>query len=155
MKDEMQSDLKELGDEEEHNRNAFNDLKAAKTEEIDVNKQSVITKDKRIGEIALALSEDNHALEDAKEELANAQKFLATMKEQCATMEKDRAMREKMRSDEIAAISEAIKILNDDDALDVFKKPIPSAASSALVQKKKTYDALLQLKDKSEHWQQQ
>merc|ERR1719428_1787708 len=32
-----------------------------------------------------------------------------------------------MRSEEISAISEAIGILNDDDALDVFKKAVPSA----------------------------
>merc|ERR1719420_2292301 len=151
MKDNMQVDLKELQDQEANDLNAFNDLKAAKTEEINVNKESVITKDKRIGAIALELSESNHALEDAKEELDNAQKFLATMKEQCATMEKDRAMREKMRSDEIAAVSEAINILNDDDALEVFKKSLPSAA--LMQQPHKTYDALLQLKalDRSIH----
>lgn len=33
-----------------------------------------------------------------------------------------------MRNDEIAAISEAIKILTDDDALEVFKKAVPSAS---------------------------
>jgi len=37
------------------------------------------------------------------------------------------AERQKLRSEEIAAISEAIAIVNDDDALDVFKKTIPSA----------------------------
>merc|ERR1719174_3045289 len=37
-------------------------------------------------------------------------------------------MRNKMRTDEIAAISEAIKILTDDDALETFKKAVPSAS---------------------------
>jgi len=48
-----------------------------------------------------------------------------------------------MRSEEVKAISEAVGILNDDDALDVFKK----AKGAALVQKiqVKTYDALLQV----------
>jgi len=32
----------------------------------------------------------------------------------------------KLRDDEIAAISEAVSILNDDDALDVFKKAVPA-----------------------------
>merc|ERR1719399_1087790 len=40
------------------------------------------------------------------------------------------AMRMKARSEEIAAISDAISILNDDDALDVFKKAVPSASFS-------------------------
>merc|ERR1719281_629498 len=124
----MEKDHAELKKDEEVDFTNFNEMKAAKQEEIALNEQAMITKDKRIGALALALSEDTHALEDAQEELANAQKFLANMKEQCATMEKDRAMREKMRADEIAAVSEAIKILNDDDALEVFKKSLPSAA---------------------------
>merc|ERR1719408_309418 len=37
------------------------------------------------------------------------------------------AERTKMRNMEITAISEAISILNDDDALDVFKKALPSS----------------------------
>merc|ERR1719161_3231575 len=38
-------------------------------------------------------------------------------------------MRTKARAEEIAAISDAIGILNDDDALDVFKKAVPSSFS--------------------------
>merc|ERR1719191_2486601 len=128
MKDEMEKDLGELQAQETKDHESFNELKAAKVEEISLNKKSVIEKEKRIGGLALQLSEDNHTLEDSKEEKENAEKFLANMKEQCATVEKDKAMREKMRADEIAAVSEAIKILNDDDALDVFKKALPSAA---------------------------
>merc|ERR1719387_2573577 len=142
MKDEMEKDLGELQAQETKDHESFNELKAAKLEEISLNEKSVIEKEKRIGGLALELSEDNHALEDSTEEKENAEKFLANMKEQCATVEKDKAMREKMRADEIAAISEAVGILNDDDALDVFKKALPSAAM--LQQSKKTYDALLQ-----------
>merc|ERR1719453_1002367 len=140
MKDEMEVDLKELQAQEKSDFEAFNNLKASKLEEIDLNEKSVIEKDKRIGAITLALSEDTHALEDAQEELANAKKFLANMKEMCANVEKQQAERAKMRAAEIAAVSDAIKILNDDDALDVFKKALPSAA---LVQKpiQQTYDA--------------
>merc|ERR1719387_1500680 len=43
-----------------------------------------------------------------------------------------------MRSEEITAIQETIKILNDDDALELFKKTLPGSAS------------LLQLKASSE-----
>merc|ERR1719375_2220299 len=145
MKDEMEKDLKEMQDEDAKAHNGFNDLKAAKTEEISINEKSVIEKEKRIGGLALELSEGNHALEDAKEELANAQKFLSTMDEECARKRKERDARAKMRADEIAAVSDAIKILNDDDALDVFKKSLPSAAM--LQQKKQTYDALVQLSE--------
>merc|ERR1719160_225679 len=140
-------DLKEMQDEDAAAHNSFNDLKAAKTEEISINEKSVIEKEKRIGSIALELSEGTHALEDAKEELANAQKFKATMKEQCASMAEQKAAREKARADEIKAISEAVTILNDDEALETFSK----AKGGAFVQKpaRVTYDALLQLTTKA------
>merc|ERR1719271_907948 len=53
MQDEMMKDLKEMQDEDAAAHNSFNDLKAAKTQEISINEKSVIEKDKRIGEIAL------------------------------------------------------------------------------------------------------
>lgn len=147
MKDEMESDLKSLQTQETTDHTNFNDLKAAKSAEIKTATDSVIAKEKRLGAVALDLSEGNHALEDATEELANAQKFKANMKGECDRKAKERDMRAKMRSEEIAAISEAVKILNDDDALDVFKKQ----TAVAMVQKKQqaTFDALLQLKQAS------
>jgi hypothetical protein len=140
MKDEMEKDLADMQAQETRDHEGFNDLKAAKTEEISINDKAVIEKEKRIGAVALAISEGSHDLEDTTEEKANAVKFLSTMEEQCATVEKDKAMREKMRTEEIAAISDAVKILNDDDALEVFKKVKPAA----MVQKP-NYEALLQL----------
>merc|ERR1719161_3370342 len=67
------------------------------------------------------------ALEDANEEAADTTKFLATLEKDCATKEAEIAERAKMRAMEVSAISEAIGILNDDDALDVFKKSMPSS----------------------------
>merc|ERR1719421_1076563 len=147
MKDEMQKDLGEMQAQEKSDHESFNELKAAKNEEISINEKSVVEKEKRIGALALELSEGKHALEDAQEELANAQKFKANMKEQCANVKKQQATRAKMRAAEILAVSEAIKILNDDDALDVFKKSLPSAA--LVQQPRKTYDALIQLSQSS------
>merc|ERR1719217_625424 len=143
MKDEIEKDLKEMQEQDASAHNSFNDLKAAKTKEISINEKSVIEKEKRIGAVALELSEGNHALEDAKEELDNAQKFKATMKEQCASMAEQKAAREKARAEEIKAISEAVGILNDDDALETFSK----AKGGAFVQKPAavTYDAFIQL----------
>merc|ERR1719160_1486366 len=152
MKDEMEKDLKELQKQQGIDLNDFNELKAAKEKEIDLNQRAIVTKEKRSGALALELSEDNHALKDAKEELDNASKFLATMDEQCTKAKANRDMRAKMRADEIAALGEAIKILNDDDALDVFKKSLPSAA--LMQQQRQTYDALLQLREEGKRLQQ-
>merc|ERR1719478_2007463 len=43
---------------------------------------------------------------------------------------KEFAERQTMRAEEISAVSEAIKILNDDDALDLFKKTLSLSQSS-------------------------
>merc|ERR1719473_1120581 len=50
------------------------------------------------------------------------QKFLADLKKNCAGKEKEWAERQKTRQDELLAIADTIKILNDDDALELFKK---------------------------------
>merc|ERR1719463_338912 len=105
----------------------FGDLKASKEKEIEMATEAIETKMGRAGELAVSVVQSKDALEDANEEAADTQKFLATLEKDCATKEKDHAERMKMRSMEISAISDAIGILNDDDALDVFKKSLPSS----------------------------
>merc|ERR1712194_823960 len=48
---------------------------------------------------------------------------------------------QKVRSQEVVALADTIKILNDDDALDLFKKTLPSASMS-LLQVVRTRDSL-------------
>lgn len=143
MKDEMSKDLADAETSEHENARGFGQLKDAKEQEIKVSSEAIIAKEKRSGELALSLVTDKNSLEDAQEENADATKYLANLKDQCTTKMNERDMRKKMRSDEIAAISEAIKILTDDDALDIFKKAVPSAA--LLATKKSNFEALVQV----------
>merc|ERR1719352_1356233 len=128
MKDDMEAELKEAIADEEKAVAGFTDLKSSKEKEIETATEAIETKMGRAGELAVSVVQSKNALEDATEEVADTQKFLATLESECATKEKDMAERVKMRTMEIQAISEAIGILNDDDALDTFKKAIPSAA---------------------------
>merc|ERR1719456_1948474 len=91
--------------------------------------ETVLDKDKRTGETALSLSQSKDSLEDAETELEDAEKYLAALKKACADREKNRDVRAKMRNDEITAISEAINILSDDDALDAMSKAKGGAAA--------------------------
>jgi hypothetical protein len=146
MKDEMAKDLDEATADEKQAALGFGELKDAKEQEIKVAGEAITAKEKRTGDLRMSLVMDKNSLEDAQDENADATKYLANLKEQCATKMKERDIRKKMRTDEIAAISEAIKILSDDDALDVFKKAVPSA--SLLAEKKKPaadYDAFMQV----------
>merc|ERR1719262_448924 len=109
----------------------FGELKAAKNGEIEYAKENIEKKNARVGTLAVEIVQATDGVEDSTAEKANADKFLATLGEQCAAKSKEWTERSKMHTDEVAAISEAIDILNADDALDVFKK----TAASSLVQK--------------------
>merc|ERR1719230_1392514 len=127
MKDQMEADLKEAVADEEKGIAGFADLKASKNKEIEVATEAIETKTSRAGELAVSVVQTKDALEDTQVEVADTQKFIAQLESECATKEKEWAVRQKLRAEEISAISEAIGILNDDDALDVFKKAVPSA----------------------------
>merc|ERR1719213_1584453 len=123
----MEAELKEAIADEEKAVAGYGDLKASKEKEIEMATEAIETKMARAGELAVSIVQTKDALEDTTEELADTEKFVAQLAAQCATKEKQWAERCKMRSMEISAISEAIEILNDDDALDVFKKALPSS----------------------------
>merc|ERR1740121_1669778 len=65
-------------------------------------------------------------LDDTAKALAEDKKFLAELEKGCATKEAEWDERCKIRADELLALSDTIKILNDDDALDLFKKTLPT-----------------------------
>jgi hypothetical protein len=141
MLDHMVADMKQSKKDEEVAAVGYKDLKAAKDEELSVANSAIAVKEKRTGELAVSISESKDSLEDNQDELAIAQKYLTVVTEMCSKKEQERDTRAKMRTDELSAISEAINILNEDDALDVFKKAVPSA--SLLKARSKTYEAAL------------
>merc|ERR1712232_1258192 len=67
-------------------------------------------------------------LDDTKKALAEDSKFLGDLDNMCAAKKKEWAERQKLRQEELLAIADTIKILNDDDALELFKKTLPSAS---------------------------
>merc|ERR1719214_296139 len=67
------------------------------------------------------------------------------MKKDCAGKQKEMMTRAKSRADEMTAIGDAIKILNDDDALEVFSKAKSFVQQPRIQQ---TYDAFLQVSTK-------
>merc|ERR1719424_667595 len=67
---------------------------------------------------------------------------------QCAEKKATWDERQKMRAEEISAISQAIKVLNDDDALDLFKKTVPSFTQTGLQFLQKSTKASVALRAK-------
>merc|ERR1719387_1054834 len=129
MKDEMDKDLNGAVAAEETAAAGFQELAAAKKAEISAAGEAIESKTQRSGELAVATTTMADDIEDTTAEMKETQAFLANLAAQCATKKKEWAERQKMRAEEVSAISEAIKILNDDDALDLFKKTLSLAQS--------------------------
>lgn len=127
MLDEFEGNLKEAVSAEESAKAGFAELKASKEKEIEVATESIETKMSRSGELAVSIVQAKSGAEDSMEEAADTAKTITALKKQCAAKEKEYAAASKDRADEIAALSAAIGVLNDDDALDVFKKAVPAA----------------------------
>mmetsp|Transcript_14825 Transcript_14825/g.33354 ORF Transcript_14825/g.33354 Transcript_14825/m.33354 type:complete len:691 (+) Transcript_14825:76-2148(+) len=130
MKDEMEKDLAEMTEAEEAAQKNQAELKAAKEKELAAHTKAIEEKTARVGKLGVEIAEKTNDLEDTEEALAEDQKFLADMDENCATKDKEWEAIEKKRAEEKLALAETIKILNDDDALELFKKTLPSPAKS-------------------------
>jgi len=141
MKEEMESNLAGAEKDEAAAVEGFESLSSSKETEIEVATEAIETKTARSGELAVSVVQTKNALEDAVEEIANAGKYAEQLAAQCAEKEKEMSVRTKMRAEEISAISQAIGILNDDDALDVFKKTAFVQAPVALLQRSKSHKA--------------
>jgi len=130
MKEEMEKDLAELISEEETAISQFNGLIAAKQKEIAAATKAIEEKTGRVGEISVELATAKNDLEDTEEQLAEDEKMLIELKKTCALKKKEEEARQKLMAQELVALSDTIKMLNDDDALDLFKKTLPSSAAS-------------------------
>merc|ERR550514_2064989 len=126
MKDTMLADLADLIKAEETAKKIYKELLAAKTKEVEELTKMIETKLTRIGELGVEIVNMKEDLDDTLKALEEDKKFLADLKKNCATKEEDWAARSKTRAEELLAIADTIKLLNDDDALELFKKVLPS-----------------------------
>merc|ERR1719189_680877 len=126
MKDTMEKTLAEVIATEEEAIKTYDALMAAKKKEQDANTAALESKLERVGQTGLDIVEMKEDLDDTKKALAEDKKFLAELQKGCATKQAEWDERCKVCADELLALADTIKILNDDDALDLFKKTLPS-----------------------------
>jgi chromosome segregation ATPase len=132
MLEEMEGDLATAEKDEATAVAGFEELSAAKAAEIASATSAIESKTKRAGEVAVEVVQTKDDLEDTKAEVSETTAFLGDLGKQCAEKKSEWAERQKMRAEEVSAISEAIKVLNDDDALDLFKKTVPSMVQTGM-----------------------
>merc|ERR1719313_2608246 len=126
MLEEMEGDLASATKDEATAASGFEELSAAKSDEIESATSAIESKTKRAGNVAVEIVQTQDDMEDTENEVKETQAFLGDLATQCAEKKADMTERQKMRAEEISAVSEAIKVLNDDDALDLFKKAVPA-----------------------------
>jgi predicted RNase H-like nuclease (RuvC/YqgF family) len=132
MGDEMAAALGDADKAETEAKTTYEEMMKAKTKEVNTLTAQIEEEMMRLGELNVALGEDANDLEETKDTLADDQKYLAELQKGCATKEAEWDERCKVRAEEIVALRDTIKMLNSDDALELFKKTLP--APSAFLQ---------------------
>merc|ERR1719498_145576 len=116
MHDEMTKDLEDATNEENGAIASYEDLMASKKKEIAALTKGIESKTARVGELGVKIAQMENDLEDTTEGLAQDQKFLANLGKNCELKKKEWAAYKDMQSQEMVALADTIKILNDDDA---------------------------------------
>jgi chromosome segregation ATPase len=137
MKETFESNLSTSQKEELAAQDAYEQLKSAKLAEIAAAKKQVDTKTVELAETDEKCATAKEDLESTKDALSADEKFLMDLKEKCKQTDEEMAERTKTRNEEIAAVSEAISILNDDDAHDMFSKTLGFTQVNAVLNKSK------------------
>jgi uncharacterized coiled-coil protein SlyX len=141
MKETFETNLSNSQKEEMTAQAAYQDLKAAKEEEIKSGEEQRDTKTQELADTDEKLAQDKQDLDDTRNSLSADQKFLMNLKETCQNADGEFEERTKSRQEEIKACGEALAILTSDDAHDTFSKTFNFVQVSSTSEEKKTRDS--------------
>merc|ERR1719231_28256 len=130
----MNADLAEATKVEDNAIKAYEELMAAKQKEVDALTKAIEEKMVRLGKVQVEIVEMKEDLSDTGEGLLEDKKFLADLDKNCEAKTKLFQENVNYRAQELSALADTIKILNDDDALELFKKTLPGASSFVQIQ---------------------
>merc|ERR1712076_301708 len=122
MLETFEANLSQSQKEEMANQKAYEDLKAAKEDEIAAGQEQI---DKKTAELADTDEKNAQAkedIEDTKKSLSADEQFLMMLKEKCSMTDKEWEERQKTRQLEMEAVSKALAVLSGDDAHDLFTR---------------------------------
>jgi len=134
IKDTMSKELSSATAAETASIKSYDELMAAKKKEILALTASIEDKTERLGEAKVLVVQLKQDLSDTEKALVDDKAFLAGLDKNCADKKAEHDENMKVRADELVAIADTIKVLNDDDALELFKKTLPGAGSASFVQ---------------------
>jgi len=132
MGDTMSASLADGSSTEEDAIASFDGLMGAKKKEVAALTATIESKTQQIGELGVSLVQMKEDLDDTQAALSQDKAFLAELEKGCSTKAAEWEERSKTRAEELLALADTIKILNDDDALELFKNTLPSPSASLL-----------------------
>merc|ERR1719254_83867 len=122
MLETFEKDLAESQKEEMANQKAYEDLKAAKEDEIAAGQAQIDSKTQELADTDEKNAQAKEDVEDTKKSLAADEEFLMMLKEKCSMTDAEWEERQKTRQLEMEAVSKALAVLSTDDAHDLFTK---------------------------------
>ena len=128
MKETMEASLADATAAEEKAIVIVDALIAAKEKQINADTAAIESNIERIGNLGVEIETMKGDLSDTAQSMIEDKKFLADLDKTCKTKQAEWDERCKVRNDELLALADTIKMHNDDDALELFKKTLPGAA---------------------------
>jgi hypothetical protein len=122
MKEDFETKLGNAQKEEAEAQALYEKMKAALTKEIAAQEKSVKNKKTELADTNAANAKAKQDVEDTTAELSADEKFLVGLEDRCSTADEEYQKRQKERTDEIAAVGEAMQILTNDESRDLFGK---------------------------------
>merc|ERR1719337_594411 len=113
MTDTFTKELEEATATETAAIKAYEELMAAKQKEVDALTKAIEEKMVRLGKVQVEIVEMKEDLDDTGKGLLEDKKFLADLEKNCKTKAAEHEENVKMRSQELLALADTVKILND------------------------------------------
>jgi chromosome segregation ATPase len=131
MKETFTNDLAQARADEKHAQSEYDSLAAAKKREIEAARTMTVDKTEELAATDEDLANAKHDKELTQKALAADEAFLVDLSEKCKTAGDEYAQRAKDRATEISAVGDALKILTDDSARDLFSSTLSFAQLTA------------------------
>jgi hypothetical protein len=122
MKETFEANLAASQKEEQANQKAYEDLKAAKEEEIAAGQAQIDSKTQELADTDEKNAQAKEDIKDTRASLSADEEFLMMLKEKCQMTDSEWEERQKTRQLEMEACSKALAVLSGDDAHDLFTR---------------------------------
>jgi chromosome segregation ATPase len=124
MREQFAENLKDMQGQEGKASAEYAALKSAKQSEIAAGEKLIKEKTATLGKTKVETADAKEDHEDTTAAMTSDQAFLVDLKERCSVSDAEWEERAKTRAKEIQAVSEAVGILSEDDAHDLFHKSL-------------------------------